>query len=136
MAVPTHEGRYYLPLAVPAGIVSAIALDRLTTPSRRASRFFAGVGLLFAMLPIALASVPAFGLGARLSLAAVGAVAFVAIQLLDRLELRHRVAAALLVAALCGWSVETWANRPYRLRLLRRVHHPWRLFLLYRVEPG
>ncbi len=216
MAVPTHETRYYLPLAVPAAIVSALALERLAEPSRRASRVFQGLTLLSGVLLMALAFNPEFAGTVRLLLVAVGATAIAAAQLLQRHRPRFRIACLVLVSALCAWTAETWALRPYRARyrvldsvartldrqlpqgatvwtlgaadpvgknaslyyyldrpvktfhladplppagsyivltarklrrleetspgdaarleLIQRVHHPWRLFLLYRVE--
>ena len=216
MAVPTHETRYYLPLGVAAALVSALALERLSEPSKRASRFFFGVGLAFGVITLTVSFAPELAPSSRAIFVVLGGATVALIYLLERYRAPHPIALIVLVGALCSWAAETWAFRPHRarfrvldtvaevldselpenatvwalgeadivgknaslyyylgrqvrtfhrgaplpptgsyvvltasdlrelgdsspleatrLRLMRRVHHPWRLFLLYQIE--
>ncbi len=116
MAVPTDESRYYLPLSVAAGIVSAHALERLAQPTKRASRFFHGLGLVFAILVMTLALGPTFSAPSRVLLLVVGITSFAVVEWLHRDRPRYRIAYVLLVGALCSWTAENWAFRPHRAR--------------------
>lgn len=114
MAVPTHETRYYLPLSVPAALVAAVALERLTEPSRKTTRFFHGVGLCFGLFTIVLAWMPVVSGELRVLLTVVGFGMLGTVQWLRHHRPRQQVASILLAAALCVWMAETWALRPHR----------------------
>lgn len=123
MAVPTHQTRYYLPLAAAGAIVSALALERLRQTPGPARRWASAVARGFAAVAILAAALPHFVSGRPAFLLAVGVAALCAVQYMPLLRGRQGIGYLLLVAALCGWAVETWALRPRHaeMRDLSRV---------------
>ncbi len=118
MTVPTHESRYYLPLAVPVALVCSAALTGMAELGNRAARLLpAALAGTTGLLSVALALVPASPVasaGARAALAGLGTAALaVAASTLARAK-PARPTTALLMAALCFWGAETYVFGPER----------------------
>ncbi len=118
MAVPTHESRYYLPLAVPVGILAALGLETMAGSSRRLARIvpaaLAGAGGLLAIGLGAVPASPAPSVAGRGLLVGLGVVALtIAAGRFRHGRFGHPLH-ALLVTALCFWSAETLAFGPGR----------------------
>lgn len=119
MLVPTHESRYYLPMAVPLGIVSAVGLARMERSRDRLARLlpasFAGLvalpTLVFALAPAS----PVESIADRALLLGFGlaALALAVAVVTGRVERAHPTA-ALLLAAFCLWGAETLLFGPER----------------------
>lgn len=119
MLVPTHEPRYYLPLAAPFAVLGAVGVERmaLSTVAAR-QRLPAGLGFLVGGLTVALALWPealvTSALG-RVVLFAFGAATLgVASRAIARQTGPAHLTAVLLLTALSSWGAETLAFGPRR----------------------
>lgn len=117
MAVPTHEPRYFLPLAAPLGILVALSVARMEAAASLSARALpVGLGLIFGAAAAALGLLPASPVTTALSrtvLVGVGVATVTAAAALARRRPRT-LQASLLLAALSLWSAENLALGPYR----------------------
>ena len=120
---PTHEMRYYLPLAVPAGILCGLIADKLLELEPRwpggLVAASSGVALVFAAGAAALGlsfPSPPVAPAHRLLLVAAGVAGVTTILLAWRWPSRRRLFAALGVASLCVMLAQVLGFEPYRAR--------------------
>lgn len=117
IAVPTHEPRYFLPLAVPLGILVALSLPRMEAAASLPARALpVGLGLAFGAAAAAMGLLPvspATTTSSRAVLVGVGVATVTAALALARRRPRT-LRACLLLAALSLWSAENLALGPHR----------------------
>lgn len=115
MCVPTHESRYYLPLAAPIAIIAGVTLDRGPIPhtGRRLVTVLAGIlGLVTVMLgALPVLATPTTS-GRLLLLVAGLAAASTSVWTARRRS--RRLTAALMLSSLCFWAAETQVFGPRR----------------------
>ncbi len=119
MMVPTHESRYYLPLAAPLAIASAIGVQRMAGSQSRLGRLLPALLVTAAgTLAVGLAFLPASPVkepAARVLLLGLGAVSVgVGLAAGSRRSRSALPTAALFLTALCFWAAETIAFGPER----------------------
>ena len=121
MLVPTHETRYFLPLAAPVGILCGVTADRLLSPDRGTPRWLlrssVAVTALLAAATVAMAlrfSTPPIPPAHRVALAVAGVLALLAAAWMARRRGAWRVPALLGTAALCAMLTQYLGVEPYR----------------------